>query len=250
MLNSHNPRAIIIGGSRGIGKAVTKMLIESGSHVVFTFNTDKKAAEQLIREAKSVSGQVAISLQLDVRKLETIGIKISEAVEKLGGLDYLVYSPGGVVIESVEHVSQKSWSSMMNTHVFGASEAMKFSSPHLVKSKIGSAVLISSISSLSPRPSQLAYSSAKAAMNQMARSYAEALASQGVRVNTVLPGLISTDAIKGVDADLVQKIIEDTPMKRLGVPTEIAESVIFLLSNRASFITGHSLVVSGGREMQ
>lgn len=152
-----------------------------------------------------------------------------------------------MVVEPIDEVSTDSWDWMLRTHLIGADEAIKSSASYLQQSKMGSVVLISTISALVPRPSQLAYSAAKAALNQVARSYAEAFAFEGFRVNTVSPGLIETEALAQLDPKAIHRIVDETPMKRLGDPKEVANAVIFLLSPQASFITGHNLVVSGGR---
>lgn len=242
-----NLRALVIGGARGIGGAVTSKLINEGIHVVFTSLSGSLASLEKFAKLRINDHQIVEHLRLDVRNVSDIESVIENSNKVLGGLDYLVYSPGGALIEPIDEVDIESWGEMLSIHCIGASCVIKKAIHSFEKSDSGSIVLISSISSLSARPNQLAYSSAKAAMNQIMRSYALELAKKKIRVNAVLPGLVQTDALVGMNASAIEEIVHSTPLKCLGTTKEIAECVLFLLSSRASFVTGHAMIVSGGR---
>lgn len=247
VLGNRNLKALIIGGARGIGRAVASHLIADGVDLVFTSLSGRQSTKEELNRLRVTDHQIIEQLVLDVRNAVEIEVVIGQTERILNGLDYLVYSPGGALVEPMGEVDSESWEEMLSIHCIGASFAISKAQKSLKNSGMGSVVLISSISSLSARPNQLAYSSAKAAMNQVMRSYALKLAEDGVRVNSVLPGLIASAALDSMPRGEIEAVISSTPLKRLGTVDEIANCVTFLLSPKASFVTGHSFVASGGR---
>lgn len=237
--------ALVTGGSRGIGRAVCLSLADSGASVAINYTNDEKAAATTLAEveARGVRGML---VKADVSDAGAVSHMAAAVERELGPVDLLVTSAG--IVRGEEHTEMKypDWQRMMAVNVDGTYLSVMAVKDGMVARGFGRIVCIASIAGLRPRGRMIAYSTSKAAVIGFARSCAEAFG-PAIRINCVAPGLIETDMTASMDASAKQRFSDEAFLKRLGRAEEIAETVTFLLSERASFTTGQTYVVDGGR---
>jgi 3-oxoacyl-[acyl-carrier protein] reductase len=240
-----NKTALVTGGSRGIGRAVCLALADSGARVGINYTSNEKAAAATVADVEA-RGARAIAVKADVSDANAVSGMVAAVEDELGPIDLLVTSAG--IASSEEHTEMEfaHWRKMMAVNVDGTYLSVMAVKDGMIARGSGSIVCIASIAGLRPRGRMLAYSTSKAAVIGFARSCAEAFG-PAIRVNSVAPGLIETDMTAPMDVTAKQGFADDAFLKRLGQPEEIAETVIFLLSERAKFTTGQTYVVDGGR---
>lgn len=240
--------ALVTGGGRGIGRACCLKLAQAGAAVAVNYASRADAAAETVREIQAAGGR-AVALQADVSDADQVDQLVRRTQEELGPIDLLVNNAG--IFEHTPHTE-------LPAELWNRTLAVNLTGPYLVSWAVkdgmlargwGRIVNMSSISGLRARPMSIAYAASKAGLIGLTRSLAEALAPGNVRVNAVAPGLIDTEIIADVEQSRLDEIVESTPIRRLGQPAEIADTVMFLLSDASSFTTGQTLVASGGRVM-
>jgi 3-oxoacyl-[acyl-carrier protein] reductase len=238
--------ALVTGGSRGIGRAVCVRLAREGARIALNYASSEQAAreaERLVRD----EGAECLLVRADVSDPAAVAAMVAEAERALGPIDLLVTSAGIAPTETRGEVSFETWRRIMAVNVDGTFLPIMAVKDGMIARGFGRIVCFASIAGLRPRPAMLAYSTSKAAVVGFARSCSEAFAPH-VRVNTIAPGLIDTDMpAASLDDATRQRMIEATPLKRIGRPEEMAELALFLLSERSSFTTGQVYVADGGR---
>lgn len=239
---------LVTGGSRGIGRAAALRLGSEGARVGVNFATRRDKADEVVREI-AASGGSAVAVQGDVTSAEDVQCMVEETRAAFGPIDMLVHSAGLSILEKAENVTFETWRQVMSVNLDGTFHVIYALKDEMIARKFGRMVLLSSIAALRERKNQVHYSAAKAGVIAMSRCLAEAWAEHNIRINTICPGLIETDMGQLISGAAKQYVIDNTPMRRLGAPEEIASAIRFLLSDESSFITGQSLVVSGGRVM-
>ncbi len=239
---------LVTGGSRGIGRAAALRLASEGARVGVNYATRRDKADEVVSEIAAAGG-VAVAVQGDVTSPEQVQPMVQETRAAFGPIDMLVHSAGLSILEKAEDVTFETWRQVMSVNLDGTFHVIHALQDEMIARKFGRIVLLSSIAALRERKNQVHYSAAKAGVIAMARCLAEAWAEHNIRINTICPGLIATDMGKLMSPEATQYVIANTPMRRLGTPAEIAAAIRFLLSDESSFITGQSLVVSGGRVM-
>jgi 3-oxoacyl-[acyl-carrier protein] reductase len=238
--------ALVTGGSRGIGRACCLRLAAAGSRVAVNYVSGEAAAREVVSEIEAAGGK-AISCQADVSSPEQVRAMLERVQAELGPVDLLVNNAGVFDIVSHEETSLDVWQRMLDVNLTGSYLVSWAVKDGMIERGFGRIVNMSSIAALDGRPTAIAYSVSKAGVVALTQSLALAVAEHNVRVNAVAPGLIDTEILAGVDPEWLDGLIQATPMKRIGQATEIAELVLFLLSERSSFMTGQTLVASGGR---
>lgn len=238
--------ALVTGASRGIGKACALLLARAGAKVAVNYHQNKTAADETVNAIQAMGAEAA-AIQADIACPEGVEALVRTTTETLGPVDLLVNNAG--IFDRVGH-EQTDWELWRKTMAVNLDSAFLVTwavKQGMIDRKYGRIVNISSIAGVRPRPMAIAYAASKAGMIGFARSLAQALAPHNIRVNSVAPGLIETEILDGVAQDDLQALIDATPIPRIGRVDEIAELVFFLLSEKSSFITGQTIVASGGR---
>lgn len=240
--------AIVTGATSGIGRAVALRFSQGGANVV-AIGRNQKALDQLKDEIDNV-----LVIKADVTNPEEMQGAVAHTIDTLGHLNVLVNAAGHISSGTIETTSLAAWDAMMNVNLRAAFNLMQIASPHLIESR-GNVVNISSVTGLRSFPGVLAYCVSKAGLDQLTRCAALELAPKGVRVNAVNPGVVITEIHKrgGMDDEGYEKFLEHSrtthPLGRVGLASEVAELVCFLASEEASWITGGTYSIDGGRAL-
>lgn len=240
--------ALVTGGAKGIGAACCLLLARAGARVAVNYRSSSAAAEQLVTRIEAEGGS-ALACQADVTSDEAVSAMVTHVEATLGPIDLLVNNAGIFDFVSHEETTPEQWQRTLDINLTGCYRVTWAVKTGMIQRRFGRIVNMSSISALRARPMSIAYAVSKAGMTALTKSLAEAVAEHNIRVNAVAPGLIDTEIIQGVDPRVVESIVANTPLGRLGQPDDIAELVLFLLSERSRFMTGQTLVASGGRVM-
>ncbi len=247
-----NKVVLVTGATSGIGRAVAVKFAAASAHVV-ALGRNQEALREVASAVKSAGGE-ALTLIADVTNGEEGQHAMDEAVNRFGRLDVLVNAAGHISSGSIETTSLAAWDAMMNVNLRAAFQLMQMASPHLIKTK-GNIVNVSSVTGLRSFPGVLAYCVSKAAVDQLTRCAALELAPRGVRVNAVNPGVVVTEIHKrgGMSEADYEKFLEHSktthPIGRVGDPNEVAELILYLASEKASWITGGTYQIDGGRAL-
>ena len=238
--------ALVTGGSRGIGRSISEQLAAAGARVAVNYRSDHDAAASTVGAIQSAGGTAA-AFAADVSVDDEVERLVQDVTEELGPVDLLVNNAGIFDYGGHQETTAELWRQTIDvnlTSAFLVSWAVK---DGMIERGYGRIVNVASIAALRPRPKSIAYAASKAGMIGLTRSLAEAVAPDGVRVYAVAPGLIKTDILTDVDQSVRDGLVEATPMKRIGQPEDIAGVVVFLLGDDSNFMTGQTLVASGGR---
>ena len=238
--------ALVTGGSRGIGRAVVEALATVGVKVAFVYRGNKEAADALVQE-QTDAGRTLKSYQGDVADPESAKRITATVLEDWGRIDILVNNAGVIRDGLFVRMEPSAWDEVLRTNLDGTFHFCRAVAEQMVfKQKYGRIVNISSVAADFTNPGQTNYSASKGAINSFTRALAVELGGRSVTVNAVAPGFIETDmseAVRNKAGDIIKKMI---PLKRLGQPADIAQTVLFLASPGASYITGQVLTVDGG----
>ena len=237
--------AIVTGGSRGIGRAVSVALAEAGAHVLVNYRSNEDAADETLRRIEDVGGTGEI-LRFDVADPESVDSAVKDAAKRHGRLDILVNNAGISIDQLLLRVTEKELALTWATNVNGALYCAKACIRPMMRAKWGRIINVSSVVAESGNAGQVVYSSSKAALLGMTRTLAREYASRAITVNAVSPGFIETDMTADLPDAAKQGIVDQTPLGRIGRPEEVAAAVVFLASEEASYITGQVVRVNGG----
>ena len=238
--------ALVTGGGRGIGRACCIKLAEAGADVAINYRSNDAAARETAGLVEA-AGRNAHVVRADVSVQDDVQRMVAEVEESLGPVDLLVNNAGVFDFGPHDEVTHELWQRTLDCNLTGPYFVIWALKRGMIERGFGRIVNMSSISALNPRPMSIAYAVSKAGLVSLTQSLAVALAGHGIRINAVAPGLIDTDILEGVAPDKLDALIKATPIPRMGTPAEMAEVVLFLLSERSSFMTGQTLVASGGR---
>jgi 3-oxoacyl-[acyl-carrier protein] reductase len=241
-----NRVALITGGSRGIGRAAALRLAQEGAHVAVSFATREGDARRVVGEIEAL-GCRGFCAPCDVSRPEDVHALVARTREQLGPIDFLVHC--GAISNLRDHtvLDYDVWRETIAVNLTGTYLAVFAVKDEMIARRFGRIVTLSSVAALRPRKMQIHYASAKAGVIAFTRCCAEAFAPHNVRINGIAPGLIETEMAHVLSDEMIRGVVAGTPMGRLGQPEEIASVIRFLVSDESSFMTGHTLAVSGGR---
>ena len=229
-------KALISGASRGIGAACARALAAGGFDVVVNYHKSREEAEEL---ARSLHG-TAIGADISDRAAA------ARMLQQASGVDALVCNAGIALQKLFTDTTPEEWRRLFAVNVDGAYNLIQAALPHMIHEKYGRIVVISSVWGVHGASCEAAYSASKAALIGLSRALAKELGPSGITVNCVCPGVIDTDMNAHLDRATLDGLADDTPLCRLGTPEDVAETVRFLCSDRAGFITGQVIGVDGG----
>ncbi|PIU39924.1 MAG: 3-oxoacyl-[acyl-carrier-protein] reductase [Candidatus Omnitrophica bacterium CG07_land_8_20_14_0_80_50_8] len=245
MSNLAEKTAIVTGGARGIGRAIVLELAKHKVNVAFSFHSSESKANELVKEIEQSNGK-AIAVRADVRDQKSSKLFLEETKKAFGKVHFLVNNAGILKDKTLMMMSEEDWKDVIDTNLGGTFNLTRLLITHFLKEKSGVIVNISSTAGLMGSAGQTNYSASKAGIIGFTKALAREVSPYGIRVNAVAPGFIDTDMVKTIPPDKLKEAQNWIPMRRIGLPEEAAKAVVFLLSDEASYITGHVLPVDGG----
>ena len=238
--------AVVTGASRGIGRAIAVKLAAEGAVVIINYNRSKDEAEKVKEQIEASGGQVKL-IQCNVASFESCEKMFEEVMKEFGRIDILVNNAGIAQQKLFTDITPDEWKKMTGVNLDGvfycSQQALK---RYMIKNHSGVILNISSMWGQVGASCEVHYSASKAGVIGLTKGLAKEVGLSGVRVNCICPGVIMTDMMKGFDEQTVQELKEETPLNMLGMPDDIAETAVFLCSDRARFITGQIVGVNGG----
>jgi 3-oxoacyl-[acyl-carrier protein] reductase len=236
--------AIVTGGSRGIGAACVKLLDQSGANVAFTYNSNNRAAESV---AKGLKNEHFFS-KVDLSEESEIKHFVKSTYEKFGRIDILINNAGIWTFGKSDEMSTKTWEELIKINLTGSFLFAKFVIPLMKEQNYGRIINVTSTAGVRGEAYHSHYAASKGGMNAYTKSLAVELAPFGITVNSVAPGWVDTDMNNEVfkDKELVDKILNDIPTKRIASPEDVAYPILFVASDLARHINGEIMNVNGG----
>jgi NAD(P)-dependent dehydrogenase (short-subunit alcohol dehydrogenase family) len=240
--------AIVTGGTRGIGWAITESLAAQGIHVAAGYSANHEAAKAAEHKAQAAGWSVSVH-QGNVGVPEDCARVVSDVVAAQGRVDYLVNNAGVTVDRSVRKMTIEEWHAVLRVNLSGAFYMIKAALTHMMDRGSGRIVNITSLIGETGNIGQANYAAAKAGLVGLTKTLALEMARTGITVNCVSPGFTATDMLAGIPEKVLANVVQRIPMQRLATPAEVAHAVTFLLDDRSGYITGVVLAVNGGMDM-
>jgi 3-oxoacyl-[acyl-carrier protein] reductase len=231
--------AIVSGGSRGIGRAIVQALAASGAKVAFTYVQNKSLADEVAQNG-------ILAYQTDVTSFEQAKELVKQVREKFGRIDILVNNAGITRDKLILRMSEKDWDDVIDTNLKGAFNLSKPAVAAMVSQRSGAILNITSISGIVGKPGQVNYSSSKAGMIGFTKALAKEVAKANITVNALALGFVETDMTAALNDDYRKKALEMIPLGRFGQAANMADAALFLLSDKANYITGQVIQIDGG----
>ena len=240
--------ALVTGASRGIGRAIAIRLASEGAAVAIKYAGNVKAAEEVKAVIEAAGGR-AMLVQADVADSTAVDAMIKAVIEAFGQIDILVNNAGITRDGLLMRMKEEDWDAVINTNLKGIFHCTKAVSKLMMKKRYGRIVNMASVVGLIGNAGQSNYAAAKAGVIGFSKSMARELASRGITVNMVAPGFIDTDMTAVLPDKVREAMVADIPLGKIGTPENVADAVVFLVSDQASYITGQTINVDGGMVM-
>lgn len=239
--------ALITGASRGIGKMCARILASSGYRVIVAARNLEKL-EETAQEIRSLGGEAHVA-EMDMGSEQSIKSAIGSVLNDIGQIDILVNNAGITKDGLAVRMKAGDWEQVIATNLTGAFFAIQQVLPRMMRERWGRIVNISSVVGETGNAGQANYAASKAGLIGLTKALAQEIGSRNITVNAVAPGYIETEMTSGLPQELKDKMIAQTPLRRMGTAEDVAHAVKFLASEEAGFITGHVLDVNGGMYM-
>jgi NAD(P)-dependent dehydrogenase (short-subunit alcohol dehydrogenase family) len=247
--------ALVTGGASGIGRVTAQVFAREGAKVIVSTDANIQGAEETVRLIKEAGGEAAF-IKCDVSIAPEVEAMVKKAVETYGALDYAFNNAGigpdgrRLPVFSIAECPEEIWNRTLDTNLKGVWLCMKYEIRQMVTQKRGVIVNTSSVGALKPIPGFGPYAASKAGLIVLTKTAALECAPSGIRVNVICPGLTArtqlADNLSNANPEEREQMLKAVPLARMGEPEEIAEAVIWLCSDSASFITGHVMPIDGG----
>ena len=240
--------ALVTGASRGIGRSIALQLAEEGYNVAVNYAGSKEKAEAVVEEIKA-KGVDSFAIQANVADADEVKAMIKEVVSQFGSLDVLVNNAGITRDNLLMRMKEQEWDDVIDTNLKGVFNCIQKATPQMLRQRSGAIINLSSVVGAVGNPGQANYVATKAGVIGLTKSAARELASRGITVNAVAPGFIVSDMTDALSDELKEQMLTQIPLARFGQDTDIANTVAFLASEKAKYITGQTIHVNGGMYM-
>ncbi len=237
--------ALVTGASRGIGAEIARTLAGYGATVIVNYNGSKEKADAVVEEIKAAGG-TAEAVQCSVADDAACGAMIQEILKTYGRIDILVNNAGITKDNLMMKISEADFDAVMDTNLKGSFLTIKHMYRAFLKQRSGRIINLSSVTGLLGNAGQTNYAASKAGIIGLTKSVAKELASRNITCNAVAPGFIDTDMTAAMTDAAKEAVLSQIPLKRVGTPKDVAETVAFLASDKAGYITGQVISVDGG----
>ncbi|MDW4254072.1 3-oxoacyl-[acyl-carrier-protein] reductase [Staphylococcus saprophyticus] len=240
--------ALVTGASRGIGRSIAIQLAEEGYKVAVNYAGNKEKADAVVEEIKA-KGVEAFAIQANVANGDEVKAMIKEVVSQFGSVDVLVNNAGITRDNLLMRMKEQEWDDVIDTNLKGVFNCIQKVTPQMLRQKSGSIINLSSVVGAVGNPGQANYVATKAGVIGLTKSAARELASKNITVNAVAPGFIVSDMTDALSEELKAQMLEQIPLAKFGEDSDIANTVAFLASEKAKYITGQTIHVNGGMYM-
>ena len=236
---------VVTGGSRGIGAAICRQFAREGADTVFLYRQDDRAAQELVEQIRGSGGEIQ-ACKAPVEDYNAVQHAFRRILEEHGKIDCLVNNAGIAKDTLFALMSEDAWDSVVDVNLKGCFNCCRAVIRSMIRNKSGSIINIASVAGILGSRGKANYAASKGGIISLTKSLAEEVARLGIRVNAIAPGLIKTDMTAGIEMDMVKNFDRSISMERMGTPEEVAQVVVFLASEDASYICGQTIVVDGG----
>ena len=236
---------LITGGARGIGRAAAVRFAQAGYAVAVNYYRSEAAAQELVNKLRS-GGARAVALQADVSDMEQVRVLVANCTTQLGEIDLLINNAGIAQQKLFTELTVEDWNRVFAVDVTGVFNCCRVTLPAMIRRHSGKILNVSSVWGICGASCEVHYSAAKAAVIGLTKALAKEVGPSGIQVNCVAPGVIDTEMNAALSPEDRDALCEETPLGRLGTPEEIAETLFFLASPAADFITGQIISPNGG----
>lgn len=240
--------ALVTGAGRGIGAAIAKKLADKGATVIINYSGNDKAAQDTLDDI-AADGNKAEIYKCNVADYEEVEQMIQYVVQKYKKIDILINNAGITRDGLIMRMSEKDFDDVIDVNLKGTFNCIRHVARQMIKQRCGRIVNMSSVVGIAGNAGQVNYAASKAGVIGITKSAAKELAARGITVNAIAPGYIDTDMTRVLSDDIKDGIVSQIPLKRMGQVSDIADAAAFLVSDRASYITGQVLSVDGGMNM-
>ncbi|MBI1911706.1 MAG: glucose 1-dehydrogenase [Deltaproteobacteria bacterium] len=245
LFSLENKVALVVGGGSGLGQAIAEGLADAGANVIVS-GRNKEKLQETVGKIKG-AGKKASEIEMDILDKKSVDEAIELALKKFGRIDILVNSAGIHLKKSTLEVTDKEWTDVIDTNLTGSFRVCRAVGKKMVEAKSGKIINIASLGSFAALTDAAAYSASKAGIMLLTKNLAVELAPHNIQVNAIAPGVFKTALNEKVlNGPRLERIINNTPMKRLGKVEEISGTAIYLASKASDFVTGSIINVDGG----
>lgn len=240
-----NQVAVVTGASRGIGAEVAKTLAEENAFVIVNYSGSQEKAEKVVEEIKA-AGKNAVAYKCNVASFEEVKEMMDFVIKEYGRIDILVNNAGITRDNLLLRMTEQDFDDVIDVNLKGTFNCMKNVTRQMIKQKSGRIINLSSIVGVRGNAGQLNYSASKAGIIGMTKSLAKEIASRNITVNAIAPGFIETEMTDALDEKVKSQILSEIPANKLGTVKDIAQTILFLTSEGARYITGQVIGIDGG----